>query len=540
MPSSTLLPDPAELRLDYLISEADSITIVVATARSTARCPTCRHPSQRVHSRYVRFLADLPWNGIAVRLRLHTRRFFCSSTACARRIFTERLPATVAPYARRTTRLNQALQILGFAIGGEVGARLATQLGMGVSGDTLLRRIRQFGLAEAPRPRVLGVDDWAWRKGHRYGTILVDLERHRVIDLLADREATTLENWLRAHPGIEVISRDRSHAYAEGAAQGAPEAMQVADRWHLLKNLGEALERILQSKHPQLRQAAQRTAESVAVVAAPEVSVPPEAAALKPLSQAQQQKQRSRERRLARYEEVITLHQQGCSQRAISSKTGLERKTVRRYLRAGVFREWATPQRRRALDRFLPYLEKRWAEGCHNAAQLWREIHEQGYRGRPGMIRQWAMPRRDKKRGEQSLTATPQKRKQVPTPREAVWWLLRPEERSAEECRFIEALCEGAPEVQHVAEVAREFTRLVRERDVTAWPGWQKAAACTLLAPFAQPLQRDEAAVQAALTHAWSNGQTEGQVHRLKLIKRQMFGRAKFDLRKKRVLYKAA
>ena len=536
----TLLPDAAELRLDYLISEANSITMVVATARPAVPCPACQRPSARVHSRYIRSLADLPWNGIMVRLRLHTRRFFCSSLTCSRRIFTERLSATAAPYARRTRRLQEALPLLGFTIGGEPGSRVATQLGMPVSGDTLLRRMRQFASAEPPHPRVLGVDDWAWRKGHRYGTILVDLERHSVVDLLPDREAATLENWLQAHPGIEVISRDRSHAYAEGATKGAPEAVQVADRWHLLKNLGEALERILQSKHPQLRQAAQTTAEPIAVVAVPERTAHPEAAPSKPLSQAQQQKQRSRERRLACYEEVITLHQQGWSQRGISSKTGLERKTIRRYLRAGAFREWATPQRHRALDGFLPYLEKRWAEGCHNAAQLWREIREQGYAGRPGMIRQWAAPQRGKKCFERSPAALQQKSKQIPTPRQVVWWLLRPDERNPEERRFVEALCEQAPEVQHTAEAAREFTRLVRERDIQAWSVWQKAAAPTLLAPFVRQLQRDEAAVRAALTHSWSNGQTEGQVHRLKLIKRQMFGRAKFDLLKKRVLYKAA
>ena len=417
MPSSTLLPDTAELYLDHLISETNSLTMVVKTARAAVRCPQCQSPSTRVHSHYLRSLADLPWNGIRVRLRLHTRRFFCSSLSCSRRIFTERLPATAAPYARRTVRLNEGLQVLGFVVGGEPGSRVATQLGMDVSGDTLLRRMRQSTSAEPPHPRILGVDDWAWRKGHRYGTILVDLERHRVIDLLPDREATSLENWLQTHPGVEVISRDRSHAYAEGAANGAPKAVQVADRWHLLKNLGEALERILQSKHLQLRQAVSTTVVTVAEKPTQDPITP----RLKPLSQAQQQKQRSRERRFKRYEEVIALYQQGCSQRVISQKTGLERKTVRRYLRAGAFREWATPQRHRALDGFLPYLEQRWAEGCHNAAQLWREIRERGYAGRPGMIRQWATPRRGKERFERSLAATQQKQKQVPTPREVVW-----------------------------------------------------------------------------------------------------------------------
>jgi transposase len=366
----------------------------------------------------------------------------------------------------------------------------------------------------------------------------VDLERHRVLDLLPDREAVSLEHWLEAHPGVEVISRDRSNAYAEGATKGAPEAVQVADRWHLLKNLSQALERILQSQHQHLQQAAQTAAVQTAAVAVPETPAP-HAATPKPLSRAQQQKHRSRERRLARYEQVKALHQQGWSQRAISCQTGLERKTIRRYLQAGSFREWATPRRRRALDGFLPYLEKRWAEGYHNAAQLWREIREQGYSGRPGMIRQWASRLRAKGLAARLPGIAPAIRKPVPTPRQAAWWLLRPEERNAEECRFL-ALYEQAPAVKHAAEVAREFTRLVRERDEKAWPMWQKAAAQTLLAPFVRQLQRDEAAVQAALTHPWSNGQTEGQVHRLKLIKRQMFGRAKFDLLKKRVLYQAA
>jgi transposase len=537
MPAFPLLPDTAELRLDHLLSESQSITMVVAAARATACCPVCQHPSTRVHSRYVRSLADLPWSGTMVRLRLHTRRFFCSSPACSRRIFTERLPATTTPYARRTLRLNEALQLIGFALGGEAGARLSSRLGMTVSGDTLLRRIRQLTAADPPAPRVLGVDDWAWKRGHRYGTILVDLERHRVVDLLPDREVVSLERWLEAHPGMEVISRDRSSAYAEGATKGAPKAVQVADRWHLLKNLGEALERILQSQHQHLQQAAQTAAVQTAV-AVPETPAPHEATP-KSLSPAQHQKHRSRERRLARYEQVKTLHQQGWSQRAIGLQTGLERKTIRRYLRAGAFREWATPQRHRALDRFLPHLEQRWAEGCHNAAQLWREIRQQGYPGRSGMIRQWASRLRAKGLAR-SPGMTPATRKNVPTPRQVAWWLLRPEEQNAEECRFLAALWEQAPEVKHAAEAAREFTRLVRERDAKAWPVWQQTAAQTLLAPFVRQLQRDEAAVQAALTHPWSNGQTEGQVHRLKLIKRQMFGRAKFDLLKKRVLYQAA
>jgi transposase len=262
MSHATLLPDPVELRLDHLISESNAVTVVVETAREAVPCPDCQRPSRRIHSHYTRTLADLPWNGIAVRLRLHTRRFFCSSLTCSRRVFTERLPGTAGRYARRTLRFEEALQMLGLLVGGEPGARLAQKLGMRTSGDTLLRRTRQHTAAGPPTPRVLGVDDWAWKRGYRYGTVLVDLERHAVIDLLPDREAASLEHWLKQHSGVEVISRDRSNAYAEGASQGAPEAVQVADRWHLLRNVGEALQRVVEREAAHLAPTAEVAARA--------------------------------------------------------------------------------------------------------------------------------------------------------------------------------------------------------------------------------------------------------------------------------------
>src|SRR4051812_15574895 len=203
MSPATLLPNPAELRLDHLISEPNAVTVVVQTTREAVPCPDCQHPSRRVHSHYTRTLADLPWSGVSVRLRLHTRRFFCSSLTCSRRVFTERLPRTAAPHARRTSRLQEALQLIAFAMGGAAGARLATKLGMVVSGATLLRYIRQERVSDRPTPRVLGVDDWAYKRGQRYGTILVDLEQRAVVDLLPDRSAESLAAWIQSHPGIE-------------------------------------------------------------------------------------------------------------------------------------------------------------------------------------------------------------------------------------------------------------------------------------------------------------------------------------------------
>jgi transposase len=254
--SPTLLPAPSRLHLDYLSACDDVITMVVAAIGDEAHCPLCDQPSARIHSHYTRLAADLPWNGVAVRLRLTTRRFFCPNDDCQRKIFTERLPELIAPYARRTLRLTEALELIGFALGGEAGARALGGLSMRASPDTVLRVIRAATLPEQEPPRVLGLDDFALRRGRAYGTILVDLERRCRVDVLPDRTAETLANWLGAHSGVEVISRDRGGAYAEGSRRGVPAAVQVADRFHVLVNLREALERLLTRKHRALREAA--------------------------------------------------------------------------------------------------------------------------------------------------------------------------------------------------------------------------------------------------------------------------------------------
>jgi transposase len=247
MNAPTWLADPRQLRLQCISTSEKTITLIATTIQPRASCPRCHQSSTRIHSRYVRTVADLPWLGVAVRLELHTRRFFCRHPACPQQIFCERLPAVVAPYARRTQRLAHALQILGFALGGEAGARLARAFSMSTSAETVLRGIRRAMLPAPAPPRVVGIDDWAKRKGARYGTIVVDLERHAPLELLPDREAATVQHWLAAHPEIAIISRDRAPQYAEAVRVGAPQAVQVVDRWHVLKNLSEAVQQISRS-----------------------------------------------------------------------------------------------------------------------------------------------------------------------------------------------------------------------------------------------------------------------------------------------------
>jgi transposase len=379
--TTLFFPQMPEVRLEHMWRDGATIHLEVAATRRWARCPVCQRRSHHLHSRYERTLADLPCGGEQVVLQLHVRRFRCRVRGCPRQIFAEHLPDLAAPFARRTARLTAHLIRTAFVLGGDPGARHLAAEGTPVSARTLLRLIR-CAPVPAPGPvRVLGVDDWARRRGRTYGTLLVNLETHAVIDLLPERTAATLAAWLRLHPELEIVSRDRAGAYAEGIRMGAPQAVQVADRFHLQKNATEALERVLTRHHAALRQAAEPGEQQEPLAGPVPAQESPEGlpAPIPPEPSGQPER---RARRLAAYEEVVRLHVQGANGRTIAARVGVSLRTVRSWLRLGHF-----PERQRRSERashltpFAAYLHERWTQGCHNARQLWRELRERGFAG---------------------------------------------------------------------------------------------------------------------------------------------------------------
>lgn len=426
-------------------------------------------------------------------------------------------------------------------LGGRAGTRLAMQMDQPASRSTLLRLVRQLPEQARPTPIHLGVDDFAFRKGQTYGTILVDLDDGFPIDLLPDRSAATLAQWLRHHPGVELISRDRAGAYAEGAMQGAPEAVQVADRWHLLKNLSEALTRVF-AEHP--------------VALEPDVgcttpddgrTVPPMQAAPRSTKAAQLRQQRQ-DRRQARYAQVHALLHAGVSLRAIAQKLHLSRGTVRSYARA------TTPPTVRArgsrpsvLDPYKPYLLERWNGGCHRGTQLLREIQTQGYTGGRSMVLDFiAAIRRQQGVPVMKRTGLPPQAARdpgfrPPAPRELTWLVLqRPERRDEVGQRHLMRIRQADPTLDRAVTLAQTFTTMVRHRQADGLDSWLEATEASnfaALRSFAGGIRRDYAAVKAALSMRYSNGVVEGNVNRLKYLKRQMYGRGNFDLLRKRVLY---
>ncbi|WP_328827846.1 ISL3 family transposase [Streptomyces ureilyticus] len=450
-------------------------------------------------------------------IKLLVRRFICDNRRCARRTFAERFSQLTTPYAHCTRRLGAWLETIGLALAGRAGARLAMSFGIVAGRMTFLRRVMALPDPERGVPRVLGVDDFATRRGTTYATMITNDETHQFIDVLPGREAGPLAAWLTAHPGVEIICRDRAGAYAEGSRLGAPEAVQVADRFHLWQGLGRAVEKTVRAHRSCLQEPVQP-------------STP--ADGTKPAAEADPTGPRA-ERKRAAHAQVHELIAQGHSLRAIARHLKWGQTTVLRYAHAARWQDTIVgmPPRPSKLDPYKPYLQRRWSEGCTNALALHREITAQGYPDGYASVRDYLAAFRPK-------AGTP-----VPAPpsvRQVTGWLTRhPTTLSEEEHQHLKTILARCPELGTSHQRIRDFGEILTCRLGAQLPDWIGAVVqddLPGLTGFARHMNNDFDAVTAGLTLSWSSGGTEGAVNRIKKIKRQLYGRAEFELLRKMIL----
>jgi len=506
---------PCGLAIEAIESEANKLVIVARAVARTATCPVCGKASASIHSKYRRLLSDLPSQGRAVQVRVHARRFRCLLADCPRKIFAERLEATIArPFDRRTSRLEVIVHHLGLALGGRPGQSFARRLLLPVSNDTLLRVVRRRAMRQTDAPRVVGIDDWAWKRGHRYGTIICDLERRRIIDVLPDREAATVTAWLTGRPSIAVIARDRGAGYRQAATDGSPRAIQVADRWHLMENASAAFLTAVRGSMRVVRKAVGADVVDPAL-----------------LSSAELRQHAGWLRREKENAGILELAKQGISIKEIVRRTGHSRGVVREVVRGGrtdVFRT-----RMSSLEPFMTALETKWAAGLRNGAALWRELKREGFAGGLRVVTEWTT----RQRKDEGTTAGGNRPRKAPSARGIARMMTTGRDKLSKTVARTVAIVEAAaPDLITARDLIDRFHGLIRGRDTAGLEGWVADAKTSPIASFASGIVQDYLAVKAALSEPWSNGQTEGQNTKLKLVKRQMYGRAKLDLLRARLL----
>ena len=476
-----------------------------------------------MHARYQRRLAELPASGRRVTIHLRVRRFVCVAPECALRTFAEQVPGLTARYARASVALRRQWQTIAVALAGRPGARLAARSAIRVSRSTLLRLLRTMPAPEVKAgPRVLGVDDFALRRGHVYATILIDMETHRPIDVLAGRTAETFAAWLREHPGVQVICRDRGGAYAEGARTGAPEAVQVADRYHLWANLGEAVEKTVWAHRGCLAEPAPQPEVADTVVPAPDRTLDVDGRPWPLVARKQQ-----------RHAAIQQLRAQGHSLTAISRQLDVCFRTVQRYAAASLDDLLAPALHRSSvLDDYADYIHQRRAEGLTDAVMLHAELQTRGWRGSLRTVQRYLRPLRPK--------ATTTRPVPAPKPRRITRWIMtKPERLDTEHSAALAGILTRCPQLRAVRGHVAAFAAMMRELSGERLNGWMRAVATDdlpALHTLVAGLRRDYAAVTAGLTLPYSSGAVEGQVNRIKALKRAMYGRANLDLLRQRIL----
>ncbi|WP_121157738.1 ISL3 family transposase [Micromonospora pisi] len=513
-----LLPHLVGLRLEAVVVRGVGVRIDAATKTVRAACGACGTWSTTLHGSYVRRLADVRLGGHEVLVALTVRRFTCVNVGCRRRTFVEQVPGLTRRYARHTVLAAGDLQAVAVALGGRPGTRLAHRVAVSVSRMTLIRMIRRMPDPPPVTPTVLGVDDFARRRGHRYATVLIDMHTRRPIDVLPDRTADTLAAWLREHPGVQIICRDRGGSYADGARKGAPDAVQVADRWHLLKNLSDTIEKVVRGHRRCLRE----HTDPMSALSAPVTTEP---------GTTGRRAANTRQRHAA----VHALRAEGLSISATARRLDMNVRTARKYAHAVTAEALIGPNassRPSVLAPFHSYLRQRLTDGVHHTADLHAEILARGYQGSLRVLKDWLTTNRTR---PTPVTV------RVPSARRITAWIMRPGHKLADDDRINLADARSrCLDLDAVADLARGFAALVRHQGtgqhLDAWIERARNAGYPEVRGFAAGLISDRDAVVAGLTQRWSSGPVEGHVNRIKTIKRQMYGRANLDLLRKRVL----
>jgi len=484
-----------------------------------AACRHCGRVSGRVHGSYVRQLRDAAVGGVQLVIALGVRRFCCGNGACPAVTFAEQVAGLTSPHGRFTPLLRGLLTQIGLALAGRAGVRLAAAAGVAVGRDTLLRLVKALPDPAAGPVPVLGVDDFAFRKGRHYGTVLIDMATHRPIEIFDGRDGADLATWLRRHREVAVICRDRSSGYGEGARTGAPQAIQVADRFHLWQNLGQAVEKTVNTRRAHLGEPAP----------APAGQTPP-AVAQSPAEKKIVTRMRDH------YDAVQHLHGQGLSKAAIGRKLGLHPATVRKFATAASIDDLIakTEQRTHLVDPYTAHLHQRWREGERNATQLFREIQQLGYRSGELAVQRYLHQFRHG-RGHAARPAG-----KPPTVRQVTSWIMtHPDDLDRRDAAKLRGIRRRDPGLNRLTRHVRAFAAMMTGRHGDRLDAWITAAEHDTLPPlaaFASNLRRDLDAVRAGLTLPYSSGPVEGNINRLKMLKRQMFGRASLQLLRKRVL----
>ncbi len=515
--------------LDSIEVHEQTVLVHLHATSLTARCPRCGTAGSRVHSRYQRTIVDLAFGGRNLTLTLLVRKWICPEALCSQHIFAERFPEVVQRYARMTDRLIKALQSTGVLTNGADAAQIASSFGMPTTAKTIIRRVLQLPLPSEGSVHKVGVDEWAWKKGHRYGTILVDLEKRRVVQLLADRSVETSKAWLRKHPEIDLVSRDRGQIFREAATEGAPQAKQVVDRFHLQKNFAEALEKFFRKQERVLKKATggstgkAHPAERVAV----------------PEKVSQERRARHRQR-VSLHKRIWKLYREGYHKEQIAQVVGVSSRSVYRALE----QETPPPPRRRSrsssiVDPYLSYLASRWNQGCHNVVRLYEEIVAQGYTGTRRTLEMRLRPFRPK--GARPVSKQTIIWDKPPSPRGVALMMVRPTQScTREQTAYLEQLVQSDSTIAVVFTLAQDFGRLLRKLEgqvrLEQWKAAVRASGIAELIAFVDGLADDAEAVANGCSMTWSNGMVEGFVNKVKWIKRSSYGQAGFPLLQRRVL----